>query len=103
MSLAGCVGAELGITKTNTGSGVLLMCGDQLTPGPAATLTSHYTLLLCADTVRVESADTAQLCPRIVIQMSFVSKRDAECKQWPGKLSVVSGVAYIRCPHTVDI
>ena len=88
MSLAGCVGAELGITSTNPGSGVLLMCGDQLTPGPAATLTSHYTLLLCADTVRVESADTAQLCPRVVIQMSLVSKRDAEFKQWPGKLCV---------------
>ena len=39
--MAACVGAELGITNiTNTGSGVLLMCGDQLTPGPAATLTS---------------------------------------------------------------
>ena len=86
MSLAGCVGAELGNTNTSTGSGVLLMCGDQLTPGPAATLSSHYTLLLCADTVRVESADAAQLCPRI--QMSFVSKRDAEFKQWPGKLCV---------------
>ena len=85
VSLAGCVGAELGNTKTNIGSGVLLMCGDQLTPGPAATLTSHYTLLLCADTVRVESADAAQLCPSVVIK---ISKRDAEFKQWPGKLCV---------------
>ena len=42
--MAAGVGAELGITNTNTGSGsgVLLMCGDQLTPGPATTLTTPF-------------------------------------------------------------
>ena len=40
VSLAACVGAGLG--NTDTGSGVLLICGDQLTPGPAATLTTPF-------------------------------------------------------------
>ena len=86
MSLAACVGAELGITKTNTGSAVEC-CSCAVTSSLRAQQphSLHYTLLLCADTVRVESADAAQLCPSVVIK---ISKRDAEFKQWPGKLCV---------------